>query len=345
MNPEPTPEPVAIALGSNLGDREALLERATDELDRVPGLELRALSSMYESAPWGDTDQGPFLNAVAGGECTLPPAELLRATQQIEQRLGKRVLRPWGPRAIDLDVLLYGSRVVAGDALTLPHPHIRARPFVVLPLAEIAGRLPGADWQHFLQPDEAGRACLGETRALDPRPRWPSQPVPRQWETDSQAEETTRRLGARIGEATRPGDLFALCGPLGAGKSCFVRGIARGLGLKGPIPSPTYTLCREYTEGRIPFQHWDFYRLGDGGDLESTGFPDKAEESAAIAIEWAGLFREQLPVDGFVEIHIQRDAQDDSRRLRFRFPPGSLHLRVALASQPSAEPFHARSGN
>lgn len=332
---------MAIALGSNLGDRREMMDRAVEALDCVPGLELQAISSLYESAPWGDTDQDAFLNAAVVGECSLKPEELLRATQRIEQQLGKRVLRKWGPRAIDLDLLLFGDRVADTESLTLPHPHIRGRPFVFRPLAEVAG----GRWAEFTQPDEAGRELMGDTKALEPQGVWPSRPVAQEWEMESPTEATTGGLGERFGAAARAGDLFALCGPLGAGKSCLVRGIARGLGLIGPVPSPTYTLCREYPEARIPFQHWDFYRLGDDDDLESTGFTDKSDEPAVIAIEWADLFREQLPADRCVDVRIERQTADDTRRLRFRFPPGALRLRVAAASPSASESLHARSGN
>lgn len=334
-------QPVAIALGSNLGDREAMLDRAVAELDRLPGLELSALSSLYESAPWGDTDQGAFLNAVVAGECSLAPEELLRATQDIEQRLGKRVVRPWGPRAIDLDLLLVGDLACQAESLVLPHPHLRARPFVVLPLAEVAR----GQWPEFLELDDEGRRHLADTKRLSPQRVWPSRPVPRHWETESHTEEATADLGGRLGRAARPGDVFALSGPLGAGKSCLVRGMARGLGLTGPIPSPTYTICREYSGGRAAFQHWDFYRLGDGDDLESTGFADKVEEPAVIAIEWADLFAEELPGDRLVEVRLERIPADETRRLGFRFPPGALALRVALSCPPRAENCDAGSGN
>jgi 2-amino-4-hydroxy-6-hydroxymethyldihydropteridine diphosphokinase len=125
-----------VGLGSNLGDREAAIRRAAELLAA------RRLSSIRETEPWGLTGQPRFLNAVAELETELEPRPLLERLLEVEQRLGRRRtgLR-WGPRTIDLDLLLYGDRVIDEPGLQVPHPHLGERLFAVEPLAELAPEL------------------------------------------------------------------------------------------------------------------------------------------------------------------------------------------------------------
>lgn len=128
-----------VALGSNLGDRTANLVRARAALDGGP-LKFTALSSVYETEPWGPVAQGPYLNQVVRGTTSLAPRALLAALFEIETRLGrdrKQEVR-YGPRVIDLDVLLYGDLAIAEPDLEIPHPRLLERAFVLVPLAEIA---------------------------------------------------------------------------------------------------------------------------------------------------------------------------------------------------------------
>jgi 2-amino-4-hydroxy-6-hydroxymethyldihydropteridine diphosphokinase len=333
---------VAIALGSNLDDPAAMLGRARQALDRLDGLEILACSSLYASAPWGDTDQPDFRNAVLVGRTRLEPIPLLAAMRTIEDRLGKRPVRKWGPRAIDLDLLLHGTNPRSDSPdLTLPHPHIRARPFVVLPLAEaVAGQEVPASWSPFLELDPAGRELVPGTQALPPQDLWPCRAVPATIELETTTPEQTRALGEALGRLARPPLLFALSGPLGAGKTCLTHGIAQGLGHNGPVPSPSYLLCNEYHTPRGPFQHWDFYRLEDLDDIESTAFPERLLEPALFAIEWAGRFGDLLPPDITVSIFLQPTG--GTRRVRLDFPSGTLALRSALfawsQTYPDARP-------
>lgn len=139
-----TPVTVYLGLGSNLGDRRAALSFALALLQAAPELTLTACSSVYETAPWGVTDQPAFLNLAAGLTTTLPPAELLAACQSVEAQVGRTPTYRWGPRAIDVDLLLYGSRVIRLDHpdLQIPHPRLRERAFALAPLAEIAASVP-----------------------------------------------------------------------------------------------------------------------------------------------------------------------------------------------------------
>jgi 2-amino-4-hydroxy-6-hydroxymethyldihydropteridine diphosphokinase len=127
-----------IGLGSNLGDREAYLEAARRALAGSENVVLTGASSLYETEPVGYTEQGWFLNQVAEVATSLDPWELLRVLQGIEQALGRQRLIRWGPRAVDLDLLLYGDAVLNSPELTVPHPRIYERSFVLAPLGEIA---------------------------------------------------------------------------------------------------------------------------------------------------------------------------------------------------------------
>jgi len=125
-----------IGLGSNLGDREATVEAA---LAALPGV--IAVSRLRETAPVGVVDQPPFLNGVARLETELSPRELLDTLLAVERSLGRERRERWGPRTIDLDLLLYANEVVDEPGLTVPHPRLHERRFVLEPLAELDSSL------------------------------------------------------------------------------------------------------------------------------------------------------------------------------------------------------------
>ncbi|MFP4144373.1 MAG: 2-amino-4-hydroxy-6-hydroxymethyldihydropteridine diphosphokinase [Phycisphaeraceae bacterium] len=131
-----------VALGSNLGDRRVQLERAAEALGALPRTRLIAMSRLHETAPvGGPAGQGPFLNAAAKLETDLAPRELLDAMQAIEAEAGRESSAErvhWGPRVLDLDLLLYDDRRIDEPGLTVPHPRMHERAFVLEPLAEIA---------------------------------------------------------------------------------------------------------------------------------------------------------------------------------------------------------------
>jgi 2-amino-4-hydroxy-6-hydroxymethyldihydropteridine diphosphokinase len=135
-----TPQMAFIAVGSNLGDRRALIASAIVGLDRHEAMEVKGVSSIIETAPMGRPGQGPYLNAVIALETTLGPHELLRACQQIEAAHGRNrsAEQRWGPRRLDLDILLYGDTIIDEPDLTVPHPRMHERSFVLDPLAAIA---------------------------------------------------------------------------------------------------------------------------------------------------------------------------------------------------------------
>jgi 2-amino-4-hydroxy-6-hydroxymethyldihydropteridine diphosphokinase len=126
-----------IALGSNLGDRTGYLLLALSALSRLPKTHLLRLSPVYETDPVGPP-QPLYLNLVAEVETALPPKTLLQHLLDIEQALGRVRTEPLGPRTIDLDLLLYGDLVLEEEGLTLPHPRLQERAFVLVPLADLA---------------------------------------------------------------------------------------------------------------------------------------------------------------------------------------------------------------
>ena len=142
-------ETVYVALGSNLRDPQRQLRAGVDALARLPHTQVLACSSFYASAPVGYADQPDFVNAVAALKTGLQPRELLDALLAIERVQGRVREAPYvlnGPRTLDLDIALYGERVIHEPGLSIPHPRMRERAFVLAPLAEIApdAVVPGA---------------------------------------------------------------------------------------------------------------------------------------------------------------------------------------------------------
>jgi len=130
------PHSVLIGLGSNLGDRSANLRRALDMLP--PAARVEQFSRVYETAPWGITDQPEFLNQAARVRTAFSPRDLLAHLKTIEKELGRQPGPRYGPRLIDLDILLYDDLVCAEEGLAIPHPRLAERAFVLVPLCEIA---------------------------------------------------------------------------------------------------------------------------------------------------------------------------------------------------------------
>ena len=128
---------VYLGLGSNIGDREAMLQAAVRALES-PRLHIRRLSPIYETEPMDVPGQHWFLNLVAEAGTDLFPLQLLHHTGKVEALLGRRRLAPKGPRTIDIDIVLYGNAVVTTAALEIPHPRFRDRRFVLAPLADLA---------------------------------------------------------------------------------------------------------------------------------------------------------------------------------------------------------------
>ena len=126
---------VFLALGSNLGDRAANLGEALRRL--LPAVNVLAASPVYETPPWGYTDQPAFLNQVAKAETELSPSDLLAHLKQVETLIGRQATFKYGPRTIDLDILFYDQAIVETPTLRVPHPHLAERAFVLLPLVDL----------------------------------------------------------------------------------------------------------------------------------------------------------------------------------------------------------------
>lgn len=126
---------IYLSLGSNLNDRFGNLQRAVDELQKH--VKITALSPVFATQPWGDTDQPPFLNICVAAISDLAPHDLLDRIKTIEIDMGRQPSRHWGPRLIDIDILFYDKLVLRDEELTIPHPHLAQRAFVLAPLAVI----------------------------------------------------------------------------------------------------------------------------------------------------------------------------------------------------------------
>ena len=132
---------VFLGLGSNMGSREENLARGLALL--AGSLQVVETSSIYETEPWGFTEQPPFLNMACHVNTNLAPEELLSFCQDAERQVGRKPTFRYGPRVLDIDILAYGDQVVETASLTVPHPRLHERAFVLVPLAEIA-----PDWEH-----------------------------------------------------------------------------------------------------------------------------------------------------------------------------------------------------
>ena len=133
---------------------------------------------------------------------------------------------------------------------------------------------------------------------------------------ETRSPEETFALGKKIGEMARPGEIYTLTGDLGVGKTVFTQGVAAGLGIAEPVSSPTFTIIQEYDSGRLPFYHFDVYRIGDIEEMDEIGYDDYFFGQGICLIEWANLIEEILP-ENRREIVIEKDLEKgfDYRRI------------------------------
>lgn len=120
----------------------------------------------------------------------------------------------------------------------------------------------------------------------------------------------TFQLGEKIGEKALPGQIYTLNGDLGVGKTVFTQGVASGLGIREPVNSPTFTILQEYDEGRLPFYHFDVYRIGDIEEMEEIGYDDYFFGEGICLIEWAQLIKEILP-ENVISVTIEKNPAKD----------------------------------
>ena len=133
---------------------------------------------------------------------------------------------------------------------------------------------------------------------------------------ETRTPEETFALGKKIGEHARPGQIYTLNGDLGVGKTVFTQGVAAGLGIFEPICSPTFTIIQEYESGRLPFYHFDVYRIGDIEEMEEIGYDDYFFGQGICLIEWAELIEEILPRER-IRVRIEKNLEEgfDYRRI------------------------------
>ena len=125
---------------------------------------------------------------------------------------------------------------------------------------------------------------------------------------ETNSPEETFRLGERLGRQARAGQIYTLRGDLGVGKTVFTQGIARGLGITEAVSSPTFTIVQEYQEGRLPFYHFDVYRIGDIEEMDEIGYEDYFYGNGVCLIEWAELIGELLP-EQRIAVRIEKDLE------------------------------------
>ena len=133
---------------------------------------------------------------------------------------------------------------------------------------------------------------------------------------ETNGERETFELGRRLGLSADAGQVFALIGDLGVGKTVFTKGLAVGLGIEEPVSSPTFTIVQIYDEGRLPFYHFDVYRIGEPEEMDEIGYEDYVYGQGVSLIEWADLIQEILP-EHYTEIRIEKDLEQgfDYRRI------------------------------
>ena len=283
MSEESTIE-VFLGLGSNVGNRVKYLNSAIEALHHINEIDMVARSKLYVTPPWGYTEQRAFVNAVVKVTTSLTPQKLLETIKNTERKIGRTTREKWGSREIDIDILLYGEARVENPDLHIPHEHLGTRAFVLVPLLELAPDL--------MHPGK-GIALSTLLEGLPEKTKiheW----KPPEFEMLSNTEEETVRLGRVIGKRCTGGEVLCLNGQLGAGKTCFTKGLAKGLGVSETVRSPSFLIAKSY-RGRMQLHHIDFYRLSSIADLESFGFEEYFDRDAVVVIEWGEKFLDMLP--------------------------------------------------
>lgn len=125
---------------------------------------------------------------------------------------------------------------------------------------------------------------------------------------ETMTPEETFEVGRKLGESAQAGSVYSLNGDLGVGKTVFTQGFAKGLGIEGPVNSPTFTIVQQYDDGRLPLYHFDVYRIGDISEMDEIGYEDCFYGDGVCLIEWSDLIREILPEQS-VEIRIEKDLE------------------------------------
>ena len=133
---------------------------------------------------------------------------------------------------------------------------------------------------------------------------------------ETRSPKETFEFGKKIGELAKAGEIYTLIGDLGVGKTVFTQGFADGLGVEGPVDSPTFTIIKQYDDGRMPFYHFDVYRIGDISEMDEIGYEDCFYGDGVSLVEWGGLIEEILPED-VITVKIEKELEKgfDYRRI------------------------------
>jgi tRNA threonylcarbamoyladenosine biosynthesis protein TsaE len=155
---------------------------------------------------------------------------------------------------------------------------------------------------------------------------------------ETNSEKETLELGKALAGQARPGQIFSLTGDLGVGKTVFTKGMAEGLGITEPVSSPTFTIVQIYEEGRLPFYHFDVYRIADPEEMDEIGYEDYFFGEGVCLVEWANLIEELMPEDT-IRIIIEKDLEKgfDYRRITIEDPAGALELSDIAEASDMAE--------
>ena len=158
---------------------------------------------------------------------------------------------------------------------------------------------------------------------------------------ETYSADETFALGERIGRILKPGQIFTLNGDLGTGKTVLTQGVAAGLGITGPVNSPTFTIVQEYRSGRLPFFHFDVYRIDDPDEMYEIGYEDYFFSEGVCLIEWADQIRELIPED-HIDVTIEKDLDKgfDYRRITIRVPDDRDDILRRLVQKTEGDERH-----
>ena len=158
---------------------------------------------------------------------------------------------------------------------------------------------------------------------------------------ETYSSDETFELGRRIGRILKPGQIFTLNGDLGTGKTVFTQGVAAGLGITGPVNSPTFTIVQEYRDGRLPFFHFDVYRIEDPDEMYEIGYEDYFYSGGVCLIEWAEQIQELIP-EGHIDVTIEKDLGRgfDYRRITIKGGDDADDILRSLAQENEGDKRH-----
>ncbi len=310
-----------LGLGSNMGDRAHFIEQTVKLLGAHPQITIERTSSLIETKAVGEVRQPNFLNTAVQIDTTLSTQELLKVTQHIEQELGRIRERNWGPRTIDIDILLYGDMTIIEKDLVIPHPRLEDRPFVLRSLTEIA-----PDMVHPRLNRTMVELLENTMKDID------------MFTIRTNSPEETKQLAAQLARALPSPYVLTFSGDLGAGKTTFIQGFCAGLAVKETVHSPSFTLLNIYN-GELPVYHIDFYRLNSESEIELLGIDEYLPpEQGFTLIEWANNAPHLLPKQRL--ILDLKDLGENTREISFSAAGDTAgllkELRAVLAREKKA---------